>query len=205
MNNLSKKGILLVLLITILFIFSVVGCSMSFGGGGSSPQKKPDTSKEDIQNSVKKEMKDPEMRKLIEDAARTQRLELLLQTPEADRLIQKKIVENLDTPMVNAKIQQDMKKVMSMPDIQKQFQQSVSSSLETPAVKSALISGVQRAVVQMFQGGGKTSGGGAGGASGGGTGGMGAAGGAGGGGGGGGGGAGGSTSLSGGGSGTGGQ
>ena len=167
MNNLSKKGALFVLLITILFIFQVFGCSMSFGGGGSSPQKKPDTSKEEIQNSVKKEMKDPETRKLIEDAARTQRLELLLQTPEADRLIQKKIVENLDTPTVNAKIQQDMKKVMSMPDLQKQFQEHVRSSLETPAVKSALVSGVQKAVVQMFEGGGTASGGASGGSTGG--------------------------------------
>ena len=181
MNSLSKRAASFAVLITILFTFQVFGCSMSFGGGGSSPQKKPDTSKEEIQNSVKKEMKDPEMRKLIEDAAKTQRLELLLQTPEADRLIQKKIVENLDTPMVNAKIQQDMKKVMTMPDLQKQFQEHVRSSLETPAVKSALISGVQRAVVQMFQGGGGASGGGAGGASGGGTGSMGGGGGGGGG------------------------
>jgi len=120
LNKYNKPFVLIMLMIMVFF----AGCSI-FGG---KPQKKPQVSKQEIQKSVKEEMQAPETMKIIEDAAKTQKLEELLKTPEADRLIQKEIIDNLDTSHV--------KKTMDSPEVQK-------------VVSSA----VQNAVMKIFQGG----------------------------------------------------
>ena len=155
--KIRSKLTALIVLTTILSL-SLAGCSMSIGG--NSPQKKPEVAKDEIEKSVKKEMSTPETQKIIEDAAKTQKLEDLLLTPDADKLVQKKIIDNFDTPQVSAKLQQDMKQVLSSPDTQKQFQAHVSKSMETPEVQKALTAAVQKAMMQILQGGGGKSSGG---------------------------------------------
>lgn len=150
MNFLNKKRKLYIL-IFLMFIVSLNGCSM-FGG---KAQKKPQISKQEIQSNVKKEMKTPETQKIIQDAAKTQKLVDLLNTPEADHLIQKKIIDNLDTSKVSVKLQENLTKALASPDIQKQFQEHVKKSMATPEVEKAVSSAVQAAVMKIIQGGGQ--------------------------------------------------
>ena len=150
MNFLNKKKKLYVS-IFLMFIVSLSGCSM-FGG---KAQKKPQISKQEIESNVKKEMKTPETQKVIQDAAKTQKLVDLLNTPEADQLIQKKIIDNLDTSKVSVKLQENLTKALASPNIQKQFQEHVKKSMETPEVQKAMTSAVQAAVMKIIQGGGQ--------------------------------------------------
>ncbi|PKM81884.1 MAG: hypothetical protein CVU89_07630 [Firmicutes bacterium HGW-Firmicutes-14] len=151
-----------VILILILFLAAgFSGCSFSIGG---SPQKKQEIDPLEIRRNVKQEMKSPETRKLILDAARTQKLEELLKTPEADMLIQEEVSKNLSTSEINVKLQEIMKEVMAMPAVQKQLQQDITKSFQDPDVKKALSEAVQKALTEIIQGGGgQGAGGGAGG------------------------------------------
>ncbi len=157
MDSLRKKRDFLILVVFTFIISALAGCSVSIGGG--SPQKKPEISPSEIRSNVKKEMQSPETKKLIEDAAKTQKLEELLATPEADRLIQKKIIDNFDTAQVSVKLQEDMKKILAAPDVQKQFQEQVKKAIESPEVQKAVSSAVQKALMQLLQGGGQGGGG----------------------------------------------
>lgn len=162
-----KQSFILRLLMASLLILSISGCSMSIGG--SSPQKKPEASKEDIKKSVEEEMQKPETKQMITDAAKTQKLEELLQTPDASKLVQQKLMESLETPEVDKKIQENLKTVLSSPETQKQLQLQVTKAMDTPAVQQALNSAVQQAMMKMLQGGGGQGGGGQGGGQGGGS------------------------------------
>jgi len=145
LNKYNKPFVLIMLMIMVFF----AGCSI-FGG---KPQKKPQVSKQEIQKSVKEEMQAPETMKIIEDAAKTQKLEELLKTPEADRLIQKEIIDNLDTSQVSIKLQEDLKKALTSPEIQKQFLDHVKKTMDSPEVQKVVSSAVQNAVMKIFQGG----------------------------------------------------
>lgn len=150
----SKLIFTAVSIIMTAYLLSFSGCSFQVGGGGS-PQKKPEVSQEDVKKQVDEHMKKPEVQKTIEDAAKTQRLEDLLYIPEADKLIQDKIAENLGTPSVSTQLNKELTKALGTPEIQKQLQEHIKKAMETPEMSKAINASVQQALMKIIQGGGQ--------------------------------------------------
>jgi len=166
-------GSLLISLIYIVTIFSVggllPGCSLNLGG---SPEKKPYVSPREVERNVAKEMKSEEIRMLIKDSAKTQKLEELLKTPGADVVLSEEVVKSFESLEVNIKLQEEIKKALETSETKKVFQEQIKKAMETPEFQEALSTAVQKSMMQLIQGGGGQGGGGAqqqGGSSGGGT------------------------------------
>lgn len=101
------KSVAKAVLIYVFFSLVLSGCSFSLGG---QPQKKPEVTSQDVSEQVKKEMEKSEIKDMIKKAAETQKLEEIVNTPEAEKVIQEKIIENLDMPSVNKKLMEDIKR-----------------------------------------------------------------------------------------------
>ena len=145
------------------------GCSLSLGG---SPEKKPYVSPREVERNVAKEMKSEEIRMLIKDSAKTQKLEELLKTPGADVVLSEEVVKSFESLEVNIKLQEEIKKALETSETKKVFQEQIKKAMETPEFQEALSAAVQKSMMQIVQGGGGQGGGGAqgqGGSSGGGT------------------------------------
>lgn len=152
----TRQTIYIMLTALLILFLTVSGCSFSVGG--NNPQKKPDSSKEDIKKSVQEEMASPETKKLVEDATKNQSLEELLKAPDADKLIQKAVSNNIGSSTVSKQINIELTKALASPEIQKMLQEHIKKSLETPQLDSALTSAVQKSLMKMLQGGGKDGG-----------------------------------------------
>lgn len=135
------------------FIPVVTGCSM-LGG----PKKKPEVSKEDVSSMVKQEMKSPETQKTIEDAVAGNQLKDLLKSSEADKLMEKKMMENMETPKVSKAIQEQLQNALRSPDSQKVLQEHIKKAMATPDVQQNLNTMVQQALTKMMQSGQKGGG-----------------------------------------------
>lgn len=159
----SRKLLLAILIMVLLT--PVAGCSI-LGG----PKKKPEVTREDVKSMVKEEMSSPETKKTMEEAVAGHQLEDLLQAPEADKLIEKKMMENIEGPKMSKAIQDQLKNALKSPDSQKVLQEHINKAMATPDVQASLKTMVQQTLTKMMQGGqqgGAGGGGGAGGAGGG--------------------------------------
>ncbi len=130
----------------------LTGCSFSIGG---SPEKKPYVSPKEVERNVAKEMESEKIRKLIQDAAKTQKLEELLKTPGADKVISQEVIKSFDSSEVNVRLQDEIKKALDTSDVKKAIMEQVIKAMDTPEFQESLSSAVQKSMMQIIQGGGQ--------------------------------------------------
>jgi len=142
------RNVFLVVMI-LAFIPVAAGCSLSLG----SPQKKPEVTKDDVKTMVEKEMSTPETRRIIEEAVAGHELKDLLKAPEADKLMESKMMENIESPKVSKAIQEQLTNAMRSPESQKVLQEHIKRAMATPDIQQTMQTMVQQAMMKMMQGG----------------------------------------------------
>ena len=149
-SHLIKIYIMLLIIILMISALTLLpGCSFSLGG---SPQKKPYVSPKEVERNVKDEMKSPEIRSLIINTVKTQKLEEILNTPEADQLISEEVIQSFTSSSVNTRLQEEIKKALETSEVQKVLQEQMKKTIDTPEFQKALTQAVQKTLMQLVQG-----------------------------------------------------
>lgn len=149
----NKSIRIFVIGIILLTIASIVGgCSLNLGGsgGGSSSDKKPEVSKEEIKSMVDEQLKTEDIRKEIQESVKNTTAAEIMNTLEGKKVIQNqsKIVMDVES-----------KRLLKSKDFQKAVEEEINKIMQSSDMKKKLDDLIKSSLIRSLQSSGSSQGG----------------------------------------------